>query len=348
MTTENRNRTNWTGPRLTVRAIVAFVVFGLLAGGDILANGTPAGTNIVCPVTADYKRGGVQQPTQNASTSFVVDRLVNVTVTRNSDPTAAPNQPNVPMSFRVTNTGNATQRYALEALSRATNTWTMNNVRIYRDNNGSGTWDAADTLYADAATFGDLASDASFSVLIVADTPGTAVNGQTAVYDLVATSVDAATLTASVQTTGPNTLGVDSVLIDSAGSAAGDAARDGRHSASGIFTVKTISVTMSKTVTILDQWGGNLPIRGATLRYTIAVTAAGTGTAQNVVVSDPLPANTAFVPNTLRLNTALLSDIADADAGDMGGTTQGAVTVKLGDLTSASPTQTIVFDVKIQ
>lgn len=329
-----------------VAMFAALVVAGLPS--DAAAAGTPAGTTIVCPVTVDYLSGGVSQPTLNASTSFVVDRLVNVTVTKNSDPSAAPSQPNVPMSFRVTNTGNAAQRYALQTVSRATNTWTMNNVRIYRDNNSDGSWDAGDTLYVDAGTFGDLASDASFTVMIVADTPAAVVNGQTAVYDLVATSVDAGTLTVSVQTAGPNTAGVDSVFIDSAGSAVGDVARDGKHSAAGTYTVATASaVNMNKAVLILDQWGGNLPIPGATLRYTITVTVAGIGTAQNVVVGDPLPANTTFIPGTLRLNAALLTDAADADAGDAGGTTPGAVTVKLGNLTSASPAQTITFDVKI-
>jgi len=338
--------TRQTYAHLLIAALALAACFW--AGGTAQAVGTPAGTTIVCPVTVDYMFGVVPQPTLNASTSFVVDRLVNVTVTKNSDPSAAPSQPNVPMSFRVTNTGNAPQRYALQAVSRATNTWTMNNVRLYRDNNSSGSWDAGDTLYVDAGTFGDLVSDASFTVLIAADTPATVVSGQTAAYDLVATSVDAGTLTVSVQMAGSNTAGVDTVFIDSAGSAVGDAARDGKHSAAGTYTVVTASaVSMNKTMLILDQWGGNLPIPGATLRYTITVTVAGIGTAQNVVVSDPIPANTTFIPATLRLNAALLTDAADADAGDAGGTTPGTMTVQLGNLTSASPAQTITFDVKI-
>ena len=332
----------------TIIAVFAASAAFLAAASDVAAAGTAAGTTIVCPVTVDYKFGALSQPTLNASTSFVVDRLVNVTVTRNSDPTAAANQPNVPISFVVANTGNAAQRYALQVVSRATDSFDMNNVRIYRDNDGSGSWDAGDTLYADAGTFGDLVSDASFTVVIVSDTPGTVVSGQTAVYDLVATSVDAGTLTVSTATAGPNSAGVDSVLIDSAGSAAGDAARDGKHSAAGTYTVATASaVIMNKTALVLDQWGGNLPIRGATLRYTIIVSVAGAGTAQNVVVSDPIPANTIFTPGTLRLNTAVLTDAADTDAGDAGATTPGAVNVRLGDLTSASPVQTIVFDVRI-
>jgi len=329
--------------------ILAMALAAWFSAGEMAqAAGTPAGTTITNNVTVGFVLSGVSQSI-STSNSFVVDRLVNVTATNNSNPSVTPNQLNVPMSFRVTNTGNASQRYALQVVSRVTDSFDMNNVRIFLDNNNDGSLDGGDTLYADAGSFGDLVSDASLTVMIVADTPGTVVNGQTAVYDLVATSVDAGTLTVSVQTAGPNSAGVDTVFIDSAGSAAGDAARDGKHSAAGTFTVGVPStVSMNKTVLVLDQWGGNLPIREATLRYTITTTVTGGGTAQNVVVSDPIPVNTTYTAGTLRLNNVLLTDIADADAGDVGATTLNTVTVKLGNLTSASPVQTIVFDVKIQ
>ena len=143
-------------------------------------------------------------------------------------------------------------------------------------------------------------------------------------------------------------MGVDTVFVDSAGSAAGDVARDGKHSASGTYTVSVVApaVSLNKTVTVIDQWGGNQPIPGATLRYTITATASGA--ANNVVVIDALPANTAFIPSTLKLNNAALTDAADTDAGDVGGTTADTVTVKLGNLTGASSMQTITFDVKIK
>ena len=187
-------------------------------------------------------------------------------------------------------------------------------------------------------------------MLVVADAPAGIVVGQTARYDLVATAVDAGTLTVSTQTAGANTSGIDTVFLDTAGSAAGDGARDGRHSAVGVFSVSfaTAGVNLNKTVTTLDQWGGNLPIPGATLRYTIVATVTGSGTAYNVVLSDPLPVNTTYIANTLKLNNAVVTDALDADAGDVGGTTPNAVTVKLGTLTSASAAQTIQFDVRIK
>jgi uncharacterized repeat protein (TIGR01451 family) len=332
-----------------VWGIIAFLAACLLTEGRAMAAGTVAGTTITNTASVSYQLGGTTT-TVLCAASFVVDRAVNVVVTKNADANIAPASTNVALSFLVSNTSNTSLRFALSTVSKPTNTWTMNNVRIYRDNNNNGSWDAGDTLYADAGTFGDIASGASVTVLIVADAPAGLAIGQAALYDLVATAVDAGTLTVSTQTIGPNTAGVDTVFLDSAGSAVGDGIRDGKHSAAGSFTVSdmALKVNVNKTVTTLDQWGGNLPIPGAILRYTIVATTIGIGVANNVVISDPLPLNTTYIANTLRLNGAAVTDVVDADAGDVGGTTPNTVTVKLGNLTSVSPTQTITFDVKIK
>ncbi len=330
--------------------IIVFLAGFFFAAGNARAAGTPAGMVITNTVSVSFFSGGVNH-TATAGNSFMVDRAINMVVTKNSDVNTAPTSSNVALSFLVSNTSNTTLRFAFSAVSKATNTWTMNNVRIFRDNNNSGTWDAGDTLYSDASTFGDLVSNSSVTVLIVADAPAGLTIGQSALYDLVATAVDAGTLNVSTQTAGPNTSGIDTVFLDIAGSVAGDGARDGKHSASGAFniiSVAALNVSLSKTVTILDQWGGGLPLPGATLRYAIVAATSGGGTANNVVISDPLPLNTVYIANSLRLNNAALTDIADTDAGDVGVTTPNTVTVKLGNLTSASPIQTITFEVKIK
>ena len=56
--------------------------------------------------------------------------------------------------------------------------------------------------------------------------------------------------------------------------------------------------------------------RRARINYTITVQATGSGSAANTVFSDNIPANTTYVPGTLRLNSALLSDAAADDAGE--------------------------------
>jgi uncharacterized repeat protein (TIGR01451 family) len=331
--------------------IIAFLAWFFVAAGNAQAVSTPAGTAITNTVAVSFVQDGATH-SLTAGNSFLVDRAINMVVTKNSDVNTAPTSSNVALSFLVSNMSNTTLRFAFSAVSKATNTWTMNNVRIYRDNNSSGTWDAGDTLYNDASTFGGLVSDASVTILIVADTPAGLTMGQSALYDLVATAVDAGTLNVSTQTAGPNTAGVDTVFLDISGSAVGDGARDGKHSATGAFNISAATLTenlsLNKTVTVLDQWGGTVPIPGATLRYTIVATTSGGGTANNVVISDPLPLNTVYIANSLKLNNTALTDAADIDAGDVGATTPNAVTVKLGNLTSASPIQTITFEVKIK
>ena len=71
-----------------------------------------------------------------------------------------------------------------------------------------------------------------------------------------------------------------------------------------------------KSQAVVDQFGGTRPLPGARINYTIVVSATGSGTAANSVFTDNIPANTTYVPGTLRLNSAALSDAADADAGD--------------------------------
>jgi uncharacterized repeat protein (TIGR01451 family) len=152
-----------------------------------------------------------------------------------------------------------------------------------------------------------------------------------------------------------NPLAGNVVLADASGNG-GDADRDGRYAVIARdgnnntvgFRVRSAAVSVTKSFTVTDQYGGNRPMTGATIRYTIAVAAAGSGTAMNVVITDPVPPNTVYVPGTLRLNNAALTDSAGDDAGDVGATLPGTVTVRLGDLAGASQAQTIAFDVTIQ
>ncbi len=325
--------------------ILAVLAVVLSAGN---AGAAPAGAVVTSPVDVTYVSGGAPYAA-SAGHAFPVDRAVDVSVVKNTDAVILPSDTNAALSFLVTNLTNTVMRFNLAVVSQATNSWTLNNVRIYRDDNNSGTLDGGDTQYSDAASFGDLATGATTTVLIVADAPANLTAGQAALYDLIATAVDAGALTVASQTAGPDTTGVDTVFRDAAGSTAGDGARDGRHSATAAFNVSlsALSVVLNKTVVVLDQWGGSDPIPGATLRYTITATTTGSGTASNVTITDPLPPNTAYVAGSLRLNGAALTDAADGDAGDAGATTPNEVTVRLGNLTSLSPAQTIQFEVRI-
>jgi uncharacterized repeat protein (TIGR01451 family) len=111
--------------------------------------------------------------------------------------------------------------------------------------------------------------------------------------------------------------------------------------------VSGVSLTANKTQTVVDQFGGARPVPGARINYSVAVNLTGSGTAANSVFTDNIPANTTYVPGTLRLNATLLSDVADADAGDYVATPVARVRVTLGNLTTASGPQTVTFSVVI-
>ena len=117
--------------------------------------------------------------------------------------------------------------------------------------------------------------------------------------------------------------------------------------ATGQFAVSDVTLTVAKSALVFDPFGASDPVVGATIRYPLDVSLAGAGTALGVDLTDPVPANTTYTPGTLVLNGSGLTDVGGDDAGDFGVTTPGEVTVSLGDLTSASPVQTITFDVTI-
>lgn len=121
----------------------------------------------------------------------------------------------------------------------------------------------------------------------------------------------------------------------------------GDGEATGQYLVAGITVNAVKTQLVADQFGGDRPVPGARINYTIVVSATGTGTALGAAFIDTIPANTSYAPGTLRLNSLALSDAADADAGDFGTTPAARVRVALGDLTQASGNQTIQFAVTI-
>lgn len=343
--------------------IIALLALIYLLVKQAHAIGTASGTPVINTATAIYAIGATTGLTLTAATTLVVDNKVNVIVNQNADAQVTPGSTNQALLFVVRNDGNTTQRYALSATNGAGSA--MNNVRIYRDNGAvPHVWDTTDALYMDASTFGDVAADGILNILIVADTPEGATDGQTPGYNLVASTVNAGTITVTTQTEGANTAMVDVVFTDIAGSAVGDGARNGMHSAAGKYTVNAIALIVGKTVFVFSDpshgvINGTPPIyadcticpkamKTATLRYTITVTITGSGSAVGVVIADPIPANTTYIAGTLKLNGTAQSDAKDGDAGDVGGTIPGTVIVNLGNLTIASAVQTIVFDVTIK
>jgi uncharacterized repeat protein (TIGR01451 family) len=333
---------------------LALVIAGVSA--PAFAAGTTAGTSIVNTATVDYQVGGVSQPQQSASDTFVVDRRISLTLAEdgNSTTVVVPGQPNAVTSFLLTNTSNAVLDFALTAAQTVggtaahggTDSFNLSTMTIYRDVDNSGTFNAGDTVvtYID-----ELAADATVRLFVVGNVPAGLSTGAIANVRLTATGREGggagsqgAALTQSATQT--NSV-MDTVFGDSAGVADGN--RDAAHSDDDDFTVSTATLTVTKTSTVVsDPVNGTTAPRlipGAVVQYCIAVqNAAGGAAASSVLISDVLPANLTFSTGSIRLDGTLTGSTCNAD-GTAGGTFSGG-TVS-GTLSTIAPGSglTLVF-----
>jgi uncharacterized repeat protein (TIGR01451 family) len=103
-----------------------------------------------------------------------------------------------------------------------------------------------------------------------------------------------------------------------------------------IYQVSSVDLTITKIIqTVVDPYGGSTFVPGSEVTYRITVTVMG-GTAQALVIVDPIPANTSYIDDTLFLNAGLLTEESDADAGDFNISQAGAITVILGNTLSGT------------
>jgi uncharacterized repeat protein (TIGR01451 family) len=282
-----------------IAAILLFAAIAMAVPKFAQAANTAAGVSISNQATVDYTVGAVPQTQVLGNTvTFVVDRVIYLTVTKQWDVTSSPSSTFQAIGFLVTNNSNTAIRFALSSVN--TGTWSLTTPDIYRDNNNNGKYDAGETKYVDASTFGDVASGASLTVMIVGDIPAGLTNGVATGYDLVATAVDMGTTNVSAQTggtkTGANLNVVMTIWGDGAGTAAGDGLHDGKHSARGTFTVTAAGLTVNKTATVYSDPINLVSVNakaipGAVITYTVTVTnAAGGANATNAVITDNLNA----------------------------------------------------------
>ena len=97
----------------------------------------------------------------------------------------------------------------------------------------------------------------------------------------------------------------------------------------------------SQTVRAAD--GGVMPVPGATITYRLALTIAGTTALSDAEIVDPIPAGTAFVPGSIRIEDVAASDVADADAAFFDGQ---AIHIAMGEI-SQPTTRVVTFQVTI-
>lgn len=321
---------------ISVGALV--VSFG--AASQAHAEGTLAGVDISNTAQVTYNVGPA---TATATSNTVTVRVAEIVDVRVQRQTAAnlgvtPGATQRAIQFRVTNFGNGPETFRL-VMDSAVAGDDFNPVpstpAIYLDLDSSGDVSAGDVPYVAGTNDPNLAPDTFVDVLLVNDIPAAAVDGNVGITRLTADS-RTGTGVAGTVFAGQGQGGTDAVIGTSTGIASAD----------GTYRVNAVTLSVVKSQTVLDQFGGSRVVPRSRITYTIVVSATGTGSAVGAVFVDNIPANTTYVPNSLTLNSVALTDGADADAGAFETTPADRVRVALGTVSSAA-TQTIQFAVTI-
>jgi len=324
----------WMMHRRGTVALAAFLLVGL-ASSTAWSAGTTAGTPISNSASVSYSVQGVGQaaiesseagnntPGSGAPTVFTVDRKVDVLVSEvgNSFTTSRPGSTNQVLTFLVENEGNDAQDFLLTAVDGSGNTLTLGGVTdtddfdatdpaapgIFVDTNGSGSYEAGTDL---ALSYLDgFAEDTPTRFFIVRNIAASVTDGSASFITLDAQArVNSGTVGAPgavlAQDTGANvqndTAGNEQVVFaDDDGSLTGgtDGLRDGRHSATDGYIIRSAQLTISKSVVVVrDPFGNVAPnaksIPGSIVEYEIRVenSASATETATGITISDDLTA----------------------------------------------------------
>ncbi|MES3083610.1 hypothetical protein [Sphingomonas faeni] len=294
--------------------------------------GTPAGTPIVNTAGLRYDADGTAQSTSSNTVTIIVAERLDVALVRDGRGAVVVTAQPVAIPFTLTNLDNGTESFVLAA-SVSPGAAVLRTLVI--DTDGDGLYDPAkDVAPVDGKT-PLLSPGQSLKLLaiLVATPEGGAAN---AVLTVTARS-----------TTGSGATGN---VYPSAGDGGGDAV------VGPTGALATVSVPLGtalagpvllKSQSVRAADGSQTAVRDAVITYTLE--ARFTDAVSGARIADPIPVGTVFVPGSLTLDGAPLSDGADDDAGRFDpSTAQGAgVTVALGRVAAGS-SHTVQFKAKIQ
>lgn len=323
------------------------VLFGVLLlfasalSATASATGAAAGTQVKNTVAVSYVQGG-STLTGTASTSFVVDQLVDVTTTwQDAKPVqAAAGSAAQTLLFRVTNPGNGNDSYKLvpTALPASGSDFAVDQCQLFLDQDHNGIRSANDPEYVPGSNDPVLAAGDHMDVFVLCALPATANDGTFAQVRLAATSNTFSGTPGSAKPSA-GIPGMNVVVGMSSGSS----------SSNGTYQASSVSYQFTSTQRVTDKSGGSVATSGSHILYTLIVTAdGGSAIGRNLVVTNPMPEHTTYVPGSLTLDSASLGDSnTDSDAGDFNITATNAISVRLGNVPGSASPHTITFEVTI-
>ncbi|MDH3626292.1 MAG: DUF11 domain-containing protein [Acidobacteriota bacterium] len=295
---------------------VALTLLMVAFAADSFAAGTPAGTVISNTATADYEDANANA--LQAISNTVTTTVNQVSAVDISPPTGSLNaDPGDLVCYAHTVSNNGNDAGIIDIATSSSQGFT---VTVYEDVNTNGTYESGtDTLLTDTGGSADVDTG------ILPDSVSSP--GNNSIEILVCIAVPAGTADGTVDATD-----IDIASVNDPGAT---------DSATDTTTVQSPDLGVVKSVSPV----GNQP-PGTTLTYTIVVTNNGAVDALNIVLTDPVPANTTYVGSSITQDAATRTDGADGDNADHDDTNAGEVTVAIGTLASGAST-TIVFEVMI-
>ena len=283
-----------------LKLLVATSAFSMAAlgvnpayAGDL---GTDAGTSITNNVSVAFNVGGTIQTAETDSDTFVVDREVNLVITKSDtvNTIVAPGATQQAVTYTVSNQTNDTIDVLLTAEQLGGDDFNVTGAITFYLDDGNGVFDGADTLIT---SVNDLAEDVTVVVHAVANIPAGVVTGDIANIVLIGQAADSVTGVAFVDNSGDadDASVVQNVFADGAGTGTGDVAGDGYHSDTDTYEVAGADISVFKSSRVVsDPLGSTNPkaIPGAIVEYCISVAnGAGSASATGVTITDTLPAD---------------------------------------------------------
>lgn len=319
---------------LVVRKVaVAFSLAALAVASAANAVGVTAGTLITNTAQATYTSGASSGSVTSNTVTLKVDELLDVVVAGGAATPVLVGSGNAVLPYNLTNTGNGPETFHLTANPAVAGNQFDAVVQQIVIDNGNGIYDPGiDVVLAPGAATPAIAPDATLKVFVIVTLPAGASDGQSSQLRLTAEAV-----------TGTGTPGTSFAGLGEGGGDAVVGVTGAQASGLDPMLSATATVVLTKTAAIADPFGGNHPVPGAVVTFSIVAAVSGTGNATNLHVTDAIPTGTTYQIGTLKLDGVAKSDAADADEAVFA---SNSVDFSLGTVSGGS-NRTVSFDVKI-
>jgi len=287
-----------------------------------------------------------------ASTVFTIDNIINFSLTTNdlTEVEVLAAETGAVLTFTLTNVGNAVQDFVFTPINTNANPFAppadsidATNLAVFVESGANpGYQPAEDTqTFVDGLTFDPVGAGNQQTLYLVGEIPATAIVGDVISLALVAqvaqspaTGADAvqgAIINIDDAANPDNANAIDIVFADPAGispedvdvtGAAQDIFGNGQAADASAFIVTPPAVSIVKSIAIINSvdntahgpyFSGGSSQPGATLRYTLTVDITGSSNVNSLLLTDAIPVNTTYVPESITVNS-----VAQTDANNTG------------------------------